>query len=154
MRLRGIIGVLATALLTVFFPVASIAGHHPTPTPPAPAPPSVNVRSYGATGDGTTDDTASIQNAANAAQALGQPLFFPPGTYLHNSTLTFNGIVVNGTGGACVLQAGDADNTAVILTGPNVSLRNFVVSSTGLTPPCGCPESSTVLVSVATQFTV
>jgi hypothetical protein len=105
-------------------------------------------------GDGTTDDTGSIQNAANAAAAMGQALFFPPGTYLHNSTVTFNGIVVNGSGGACVLQAGDPSNTAVILTGPNVALRNFVISSAGLTGPCGCPESATVLVSVATQFTV
>lgn len=153
MRLRSIIGAVAV-LLTASFPVASIAGHHPTPPAPAPVIPQVNVRSFGATGDGTTDDTTSIQNAANAAAAMGQPLFFPPGTYLHNSTVTFSGIVVNGSGGACVLQAGDPDNTAVILTGANVSLRNFVVSSAGLTSSCGCPDTATVLVSVATQFTV
>ena len=130
MRLRGFISVLATALFTFLFPCASLAGHHPTPPhPPAPVTPSVNVKSYGAMGDGTTDDTGSIQNAANAAAAMGQALFFPPGTYLHNSTVTFNGIVVNGSGGACVLQAGDPSNTAVILTGPNVALRNFVISS-------------------------
>ena len=41
-----------------------------------------NVKTYGAAGNGTTDDTASIQAAAAALQtAGGGTLFFPPGTY-------------------------------------------------------------------------
>lgn len=40
----------------------------------------VNVKSYGAKGDGVTDDTAAIQQAAQAA--IGKYLFFPAGTYL------------------------------------------------------------------------
>jgi hypothetical protein len=47
-----------------------------------------NVRTYGARGNGTTDDTAAIQAAIDAA---GQgTVYFPPGTYLY-STLTVNG---------------------------------------------------------------
>lgn len=156
MRLRSFISLVATALvITACFPVASVARQRFTPAPPVAATPQVNVQNYGATGNGTTDDTTAIQNAANAAAALGQPLFFPPGTYLHNGIITFAGIVVNGSGGACVLQAGDPDNTAVVLTGANVSLRNFLISSSGLSSTCGCdPNTATVLVSVATQFTV
>ena len=41
----------------------------------------INVRDYGATGDGTTDDTAALISAANALLS-GQELFFPKGTYL------------------------------------------------------------------------
>jgi hypothetical protein len=40
----------------------------------------VNVKSdFGATGDGTTDDSTAIQNAINAA--ANKRLYFPPGTY-------------------------------------------------------------------------
>ena len=45
-----------------------------------------NVKAYGATGNGTTDDTTAIQNAINAAEAAGGgQVYFPPGTYLINS---------------------------------------------------------------------
>jgi hypothetical protein len=40
----------------------------------------VNVRAYGARGDGTTNDTAAVAAAYTAA--AGRPLYFPPGTYL------------------------------------------------------------------------
>jgi hypothetical protein len=40
---------------------------------------------YGATGDGTTDDTAAI-NAALAAMGSGHILFVPPGTYKTNGS--------------------------------------------------------------------
>lgn len=41
-----------------------------------------NVKSYGATGDGVTNDTVAITAANVAASAAGQPLYFPKGTYL------------------------------------------------------------------------
>lgn len=41
----------------------------------------VNVRSHGAVGNGTTDDTQAIQAAINAAQVRNQGVFFPDGTY-------------------------------------------------------------------------
>ena len=51
--------------------------------------PVFNVQYYGATGNGTTDDTTAVQNAINAAnQAGGGVVYFPAGTYLC-TTLTF-----------------------------------------------------------------
>ena len=44
----------------------------------------VNVKSYGAVGDGTTDDTAAIQAAVNASDGV----FFPSGTYKVTSPVT------------------------------------------------------------------
>lgn len=46
---------------------------------------SVNVKLYGAVGDGTTDDTAAIQAAINATQ--GRVLYLPHGKYKVSSTL-------------------------------------------------------------------
>lgn len=51
---------------------------------------TVNVKDYGAVGDGVHDDTAAIQ----AALDVGGPIYFPPGTYLVSKTLT---VTVNGT---------------------------------------------------------
>jgi hypothetical protein len=48
-------------------------------------PPSVilNVRNFGAVGDGVTDDTLAITNCMRAAMvASGAAVYFPPGTYL------------------------------------------------------------------------
>lgn len=53
-------------------------------TPPQDA---VDVRLYGATGDGTTDDTSAVGTAYTAA--AGRPLFFPPGTYLVTALPSF-----------------------------------------------------------------
>ena len=44
-----------------------------------------NVKTYGATGNGSSDDTAAIQNAINAASAAGGGLVeVPAGTYMIN----------------------------------------------------------------------
>lgn len=44
-----------------------------------------NVKTQGgATGNGTTNDTAAIQNTLNAANATGRGVYFPAGTYIVN----------------------------------------------------------------------
>lgn len=61
-----------------------------------PAGPYDNVRQYGATGNGTTDDTNAINRAIQQAVADGKmTVYFPPGVYLVNSipTTQNNGIV-------------------------------------------------------------
>jgi hypothetical protein len=46
-----------------------------------------NVKSYGAIGDGVTDDTSAIQRAIDAAQSTGSLLFVPAGNYQITDTL-------------------------------------------------------------------
>jgi len=55
--------------------------------PPARARGSttLNVRNYGARGDGRHDDTAAIQKAINSLPATGGTVFVPSGTYLINA---------------------------------------------------------------------
>jgi hypothetical protein len=50
--------------------------------------PAINVRDYGAVGNGTTDDAAAIIAADTAAASLRYPVFFPPGSYRIKSTIT------------------------------------------------------------------
>lgn len=48
----------------------------------------INAKTYGAVGDGVTDDTAALQSALTAAQNAKAGLFIPQGTYKITSTLT------------------------------------------------------------------
>lgn len=62
----------------------------------------LNVRDFGAVGNGITDDTEAIQDAIDAATvANGGIVFVPAGAYKVTSTLVVNGPVsITGVGGA------------------------------------------------------
>ncbi len=47
-----------------------------------------NVKAYGATGDGSTDDTAALIAALAAVPSTGGVLYFPAGTYIVTSALS------------------------------------------------------------------
>jgi len=72
-----------------------------------------NVLDYGAKGDGTTNDTAAIQSAINAAAAKTTKgaVYLPSGTYKITATLTVPyGVSIFGEGGtASILQCEDCD---------------------------------------------
>jgi parallel beta-helix repeat protein len=105
----------------------------PPPPPPIPASPTVNVKDYGAKGDGATDDSGAIQQAIAAAQGMHEAVLFPAGNYLHNSTIFASGVGLMGVGAASVLTAGDNLNSAVVLEGTSPSMQNLVVSTANLT---------------------
>jgi hypothetical protein len=79
----------------------------------------INVRDYGATGDGTTNDTAAIQLAVTAAYAQQKGLYFPSGTYLMASTITMGN---NTTDAArfCYFF-GDGKDSIIKVTAANVN---------------------------------
>jgi hypothetical protein len=55
----------------------------------------MNVKDFGAVGDGVTNDAPAIQNAFNACFMNGGtpiPLFFPAGTYIVNTALTLTNV--------------------------------------------------------------
>jgi len=57
----------------------------------------LNVMNYGAAGDGTTDDTAALQQAISAA-APGQVVYLPVGVYSVSYPLSVpNGVIVQGS---------------------------------------------------------
>ena len=65
----------------------------------------INVKEYGAVGDGVTDDTAAIQAALDAAHiAGGGVIFFPEGTYLTDQLSVYSNTILTGTGNGSVLK--------------------------------------------------
>lgn len=73
---------------------------------------------FGATGDGTTNDSVAIQAAINAVSgAGGGTVFFPVGTYLVHTGLTgASNVNLIGAGQASIIQAGASDITLITAT--------------------------------------
>jgi hypothetical protein len=89
-----------------------------------------SVRSYGATGNGTTDDTASI----NAAIAGNTMVYFPPGTYKYVGSMTLPAnksyrIYGDGPGVSTILFTGP--NAGI--NGSNIGVNTFNVEGLTLT---------------------
>lgn len=93
---------------------------------------SVSVVDFGATGNGTTDDTAAIQAAINSipisggGSTHGYTLFFPPGKYLISSTLTIGNRRLEIQGSTLATGSGSA---SIIYCTSNIS--TMIDASTG-----------------------
>jgi len=125
-----------------------------TNNPPATQPPnSVNVKDFGAVGDGKVDDQAALQKAVDQAKATGQSVWIPPGTYNHSGVLTIDGTQVNGAGKDTVLNATNPDQEAVKLTGDSPSLSN-VKTTVSAPNRSSMPDAAAVLVQNASNATV
>jgi hypothetical protein len=88
----------------------------PNPAFPEPSGACVNVKSFGAKGDGITDDTAAIQKA----YAAHPQVYFPPGTYKTSSTITL-------TAGQAMYGSGSGIFGFCFISGPS----NPVINATG-----------------------
>lgn len=71
-------------------PAPAAATGHPMPAPVCPAAAWIDVRCYGAAGNGVADDTAAVERALAAALAEDAPLFFPHGTFRITRTLAID----------------------------------------------------------------
>ena len=103
-----------------------------------------DVRSFGAVGDGTTDDTTAIQNAIDNAGLVYGTVVFPSGTFKITSALTISKRVTiigagtgndNTTAGTVITKYIDA--TGISVQASNTILSGFYLTSaldkTGLT---------------------
>ncbi|WP_216842977.1 glycoside hydrolase family 55 protein, partial [Granulicella sp. S190] len=80
-----------------------------------------SVKTYGAVGDGVTDDTAAIQSALSDGRSnvsedyngVPKALYFPPGTYLVSNTLQWVG--------CCVTLQGSGPSSSIIRLAPDSS---------------------------------
>lgn len=91
-----------------------------------------NVRDFGATGDGTTNDAVAIR----AAVAAGNTAVFPPGNYVYNSATPLalgNTKGLLGIGGAnnCALRFTGAAGIEFTNTGTGQRIRNMYLGTSG-----------------------
>lgn len=67
---------------------------------------SINVKTFGAKGNGVNDDTVAINKALSYCVANGKNLFFPVGTYNVSDTLKVNGYIkIFGDGKRSIIKA-------------------------------------------------
>jgi hypothetical protein len=101
---------------------------------------SVRDEPFGALGDGITDDTAAVQAAIDAMEAVGGgTVYFPRGIYL------CTGLTVTGTSVSLVgesirgtrLRFTDTDGTLLTITGSLFSLRGFEFETPAATHTTG-----------------
>jgi hypothetical protein len=115
--------------------------------------PVINVKDFGASGDGTHDDTAALANAWSAFMTRGGTLFFPPGIYLDSGThyqMNFvpneptsrNGWLILGLGGAIWRYTGTDHLLEGYLSFPDID---------GIEFSCGNP-SAKMAVYVSSLF--
>lgn len=105
-----------------------------------------NVKKYGATGNGTTVDTVAIQNAINAASAVGGgTVFFPDGTYLTDTLTMYSNVTIMGenrtksiikwidapTGTALFLCSGTSGLYKTGMVFCNITIRHINTYTTG-----------------------
>lgn len=106
---------------------------------------AVSVKSYGAKGDGTTDDTAAIQAAISAVGTSGGVVFFPPGTYRITSalTVTTNGVTLEGAGVASTIQSGSATQDVILIGNGSATVAHCAVRSLHLNNSSGQKTAGT-----------
>lgn len=99
-----------------------------------------NVMSYGAKGDGSTDDTAAIQAAINTTKSTGGTVFLPRGNYILSSPLILYGGVSLLGEGVLATTIHQWTSTADGITGvdlSNVTLSGFKLQGVGSGSGCG-----------------
>jgi hypothetical protein len=90
----------------------------------------VNVRDFGALGNGVANDTAAIQAAINTAQAIGAGLYIPAANYLTSATLSITApLAIVGSAGAT--NGGTGVGTRIFTNTLGINLINLTVSAAG-----------------------
>jgi hypothetical protein len=106
-----------------------------------------NVKAFGATGNGTTDDTAAI-NAAKSAAGAGGTILFPPGNYVVSAQLQFTAQyqMISGFGANLICNLATATDCVYIGTtaGPAYQYSGDTFYGLELTPGANTSGSAAI----------
>lgn len=126
----------------------------------------LNITTYGAVGNNSTDCTAAIQSCFNAAKAGGHSVLIPSGSFRYSNVIKMDSIKVTGTGDASKLIATGTDKTAIWLAGNGPELSNIFMTALNAVQatygPCtesggnrlSNRDSTLILIDGATNFRV
>lgn len=120
----------------------------------------INVFDFGAVGDGTTDDTNSIKDAAAYAATSGKPVYLPIGTYLFTEDLDFTDVSFIGESKyESIFLAGTKPAPSTygcfyLTCQGKVSLQNFTYKNQTWTSGTGAGGSTGLLILNAEDFFV
>ncbi len=100
----------------------------------------INVKAYGAKGDGTTDDTASIQSAIDYAYTISGTVYLPVGTYIVSTIELRKDVSFVGCGGRFCKIKKKAGTTGNIIQYKqentsysfNIRIGGFAIEGTGI----------------------
>jgi hypothetical protein len=101
---------------------------------------AANVKNFGATGNGSTDDTAAVQAAASSLGVTGGMVFFPPGYYnissTINSVITQGNVKYQGYGNSSILYQNTHNVDFINIAGGNAEIDDlqFQAAAYGSTP--------------------
>jgi len=109
---------------------------------------AVNVLDYGATGDGTTDDTAAIQAAIDA----GGHVYLPSGTYSVTGLTLDDNLVLSGDGPDTIIL-GDGNISVITASSKTYfTVRDMTIKRTN--GVSGSPINQTVVLTSCGRFLV
>ena len=112
-----------------------------------------SITSFGAVGDGMTNNAAAIQNTFNYAAANHCTALIPDGTFAYSGNVTAKGIAVTGNGASSILKPTNFAYSALILTGAGGSIANLSMTSAAKTR-LTTPQSAMIWANNATNYTV
>ena len=114
--------------------------------------PALDVRAFGAVGDGVTDDTTALQAALTAAAVAGGVVYIPPGTYNHTT-------ITAGADTDIILAAGATLNHTTynengVVLGARSSIRGGTIASPGTWDGTNSEVTYGVIYTTADNVTV
>ncbi len=98
-------------------------------TAPAAQAAYLNVKNFGAKGDGRTDDTAAIKAALKATKGRSDPvLYFPAGVYRYSKMPVVDSVHVEGAGpDKTILEFTNNKRSAWRMTGKSPEMQNVTI---------------------------
>lgn len=97
----------------------------------------VDVKTFGATGDGNTNDAPAIRRALDQVNSAGGTLFFPAGTYKYQSTTALNpgtGVTVSGVPGQSIIDFASGTSgflLGVAIVGNDITIDGITLRRAG-----------------------